>query len=113
MDQLIDLALKMPPSVSAALSIITMVFIWKMGNRIMTKLDDHSAKLGAIEIQTTKTNGKVLLLEAVVKAHDELDTVRHDDNVKIQKSTRENVHKLRDQISTFVSKILAKEDHHA
>jgi hypothetical protein len=113
MDQLIELALKMPPSVSAALSIITMVVIYRLGKRILTKLDDHSTKLTQIEVQTTKTNGRVLMLETVVKTHDDLDIARHEDNLRIQTSTRENIHKLRDQISAFVGKLLAKEDHHA
>lgn len=70
MDQLIELALKMPPFVSALLSLLVLLVIWKMGRKLFTELE-------LIKAQTTKTNGSVTSLNTWRAAHDKQDDERH------------------------------------
>lgn len=75
MDQLIDLALKMPPIVSAILSLMILVILYVLGRKVLTEL-------GEIKEQTTKTNGSVRELKTWREAHDKQDDERHGENVK-------------------------------
>lgn len=106
MDQLIELALKMPPIGSAVVSVVTLVIIWFGASMILANLAEQSKELKAqskdlvdIKIQTTRTNGKVTALEHSFETHENLDEGRHVDTTKALEHNRNGIHDIRNSLS--------------
>lgn len=98
MDQLIELALQMPPSVSAALSVLVLFVVWRLGKKLYTKLEGLTTHLVAIQDQTTKTNGSVGDLKTWRESHDDSDNQRHAENLSRFDSVSKDIRELRADI---------------
>jgi hypothetical protein len=106
--QLYDLAVKMPPSVSAVFSVVTWFVIWKLSHQILNGMKDQNKELktqsddlGSIKVQTTKTNGTVGVLTKTMTTHEALDEERHQNTKADIIRNRTSIHNIRDHLSSI------------